>query len=43
MRELPRAQQVKLLKWFWQLQKNGMHSAAAGHLEDWVFERLLDA
>ena len=42
MRELPRAQQVKLLKWFWQLQKNGMHGAAAGHLEDWVYERLLD-
>ena len=40
MQRLPPKQQVRLLKWCWQLRKNGLQSTAAGHLEEWVLEQL---
>lgn len=40
MQELTDKQQVRLLKWFWQLRKQGLQGAAAGHLEDWVSNQL---
>ena len=36
MQQLDRKQQVQLLKWFLQLRRKGLQSAAAGHLEEWV-------
>jgi len=40
MQQLDRKQQVQLLKWFMQLRKKGLQSAAAGDLEEWVLSRL---
>lgn len=40
MRSLERSEQIRLLKWCWQLQKGGFQSKAAGQLEDWVLQRL---
>lgn len=40
MQQLSSREQVELLKWFSQLRRNGLQSAAAGHLEKWVAERL---
>ena len=40
MQQLGRKQQVQLLKWCMQLRKHGLQGAAAGHLEQWVLQRL---
>lgn len=40
MQQLSSKEQIQLLKWCWQLRKQGLQGSAAGHLEDWVFARL---
>lgn len=41
MQELGNKEQIQLLKWCWQLRKQGLQGAAAGHLEEWVLARLV--
>lgn len=40
MQSLDNSSQIRLLRQAWQLQKHGMQSAAAGKLEDWVYQQL---
>jgi len=40
MQQLGNKQQIQLLKWCWQVRKNGLQSKAAGNLEQWIYEQL---